>query len=278
MLTVVVVLGVLGILFGSAALATYEGQVLRDPAPDDRDSGLPEAAVQPEDVAEVRFDMALRGYRMAEVDAVLGRLSGELAARDQKIRSLQDALASVVEPTVSELERATSHPPIERLPPTTPAPVSAAEPAWSPSTSWTPAVPWVAAPVVVPEPVEALEALETVDDDAFGFPEVPLPDAADGDLPDATDQSVSGAPDVVEPWSSGWEQVGTVDQQAASPSDVHAPITSLASSDVSEPEGEDLRTYAGPPLGVPGEGDADLPHAVSQEDAATPSGEHPTGH
>ena len=83
MLTALVVLAVLGILFGAAALATYDGELLADPHPDDAGVELPATALQPEDVAEVRFDMALRGYRMAEVDALLARLAGELAAREQ---------------------------------------------------------------------------------------------------------------------------------------------------------------------------------------------------
>jgi DivIVA domain-containing protein len=105
-LTALVVLAVLGILFGAAALATSEGEVLRDPAPDDHfDTGLPAAAVQPEDVAEVRFDMALRGYRMSEVDEVLARLADELADRDARIRALEDALVQVVEPAVTAAEQ-----------------------------------------------------------------------------------------------------------------------------------------------------------------------------
>ena len=63
-LTVLVILAVLGILFGAAVLATYEGDVLKDPHPDDRAVGRPPGQLQPEDVAELRFDQAQRGYRM----------------------------------------------------------------------------------------------------------------------------------------------------------------------------------------------------------------------
>jgi DivIVA domain-containing protein len=96
-LTVLVILAVLGILFGAAALATYEGDVLKDPHPDDRGAALPATSLQPEDLAELRFDLALRGYRMAEVDAALERLADELATRDHRIAELERALVEVVE-------------------------------------------------------------------------------------------------------------------------------------------------------------------------------------
>jgi len=93
-LTILLVgIAVLGILFGAAALATYEGEVLRDPHPDDRPAILPSTAMQPEDVAELRFDLAVRGYRMSEVDAALHRVAQELAARDARIVELEDALS-----------------------------------------------------------------------------------------------------------------------------------------------------------------------------------------
>lgn len=104
MLTVLVILAVLGILFGAAALATYEGDVLKDPHPDDWAAGLPVSSLQPEDVTELRFDMALRGYRMAEVDAALERLADELAVRDHRIAELERTLAEDVQPVVTAPE------------------------------------------------------------------------------------------------------------------------------------------------------------------------------
>ena len=41
------------------------------------------------DVAAVRFDRAVRGYRMDQVDALLDRLADELAARDELIAQLR---------------------------------------------------------------------------------------------------------------------------------------------------------------------------------------------
>nr|WP_231708807.1 DivIVA domain-containing protein [Arthrobacter sp. zg-Y20] len=41
------------------------------------------------DVGGLRFSVALRGYRMDQVDAVLDRLAEALAARDAKISALE---------------------------------------------------------------------------------------------------------------------------------------------------------------------------------------------
>ncbi|GLF94478.1 DivIVA domain-containing protein [Streptomyces yaizuensis] len=45
------------------------------------------------DVEAVRLPVGLRGYRMADVDDVLGRLGAELAERDARIAELESALA-----------------------------------------------------------------------------------------------------------------------------------------------------------------------------------------
>ena len=42
------------------------------------------------DVQALRFPVAVRGYRMAEVDAALERLADELAARDRLIADLTE--------------------------------------------------------------------------------------------------------------------------------------------------------------------------------------------
>jgi DivIVA domain-containing protein len=87
--TVLAILGVLGVLFAAAVLSTREGPFLADVAPDAADVPLPEGPLQPEDVAELRFSLAPRGYRMSEVDLVLERLAAELADRDRRLAALQ---------------------------------------------------------------------------------------------------------------------------------------------------------------------------------------------
>lgn len=46
----------------------------------------------PDQVSDLRFDPALRGYRMAQVDLVLSRLSDELRSRDREIEELRRTL------------------------------------------------------------------------------------------------------------------------------------------------------------------------------------------
>jgi DivIVA domain-containing protein len=128
-LTVLAVLAVLAVLFVAAAVATHEGDVLVDAPPDDADLVLPDTALQPEDVAEVRFGMAVRGYRMAEVDRVLARLATELAVRDTRVAALEQALVDAVEPTVAEVEQPRPEPdpwsqPELVAPPSRPAPAA----------------------------------------------------------------------------------------------------------------------------------------------------------
>jgi len=103
-LIVLYVLAVLVVLFVAAAVATREDDVLADAPPDVADLGLPDGPMYPEDVAEVRFGLTLRGYRMSEVDEVLERLAGELAGRDARIVELEQALVDLVEPEVEQAE------------------------------------------------------------------------------------------------------------------------------------------------------------------------------
>ncbi|GAA4882246.1 hypothetical protein GCM10025788_22170 [Serinicoccus chungangensis] len=52
--------------------------------------GLPPGPVPPEALDAVRFDQALRGYRMEQVDRVMERLVVELRERDAEILRLRD--------------------------------------------------------------------------------------------------------------------------------------------------------------------------------------------
>ncbi len=70
-------------IFAVAASVGGQADLMAEMPPDSVPRGLPDAGpVQAADVAGVRFDRALRGYRMDQVDAVLDRLIAELAARD----------------------------------------------------------------------------------------------------------------------------------------------------------------------------------------------------
>ena len=53
------------------------------------DNRLPDGPVRPADLTDLSFTVALRGYRMDEVDAVLDRLTEELAERDEQLHRLR---------------------------------------------------------------------------------------------------------------------------------------------------------------------------------------------
>jgi len=89
--TALALLGVLCVLFVAAVLATREGGELAPAPPEVADLALPDRPLAPEDVAALRFPMAARGYRMAEVDVALERLAEELRDRDRRIGLLEAA-------------------------------------------------------------------------------------------------------------------------------------------------------------------------------------------
>ncbi|WP_394430727.1 DivIVA domain-containing protein [Streptomyces sp. SGAir0957] len=88
-LVVVVAAVTLAVLGGGDGGALHEepSQFYADPLPQDR----PLARA---DVEELRLPVAVRGYRMAEVDDALNRLGAELAERDARISELESALAT----------------------------------------------------------------------------------------------------------------------------------------------------------------------------------------
>jgi DivIVA domain-containing protein len=79
----------------AVALAVLgDGGTLRDAEPDRLDDALPvDRPVGRADIDELRFPLAARGYRMADVDDALDRLGAELAERDSRIAELEAALA-----------------------------------------------------------------------------------------------------------------------------------------------------------------------------------------
>ncbi|MEU5208257.1 DivIVA domain-containing protein [Streptomyces sp. NPDC020742] len=71
-----------------------DGGGLRDSEPDRLYDPLPgDRPLARADVEAVRIPMAVRGYRMNDVDDVLDRLGAELAERDSRIAELEAALA-----------------------------------------------------------------------------------------------------------------------------------------------------------------------------------------
>ncbi len=103
-LLVIEVVVVAAIVFVVAALAVGRFDRMVEAPPDSTADGLPDGALEPGDVLGARFDLALRGYRMSEVDAVLERLAGELARRDAEIARLRpgSALPGRLRPPATE--------------------------------------------------------------------------------------------------------------------------------------------------------------------------------
>ncbi|MER6463413.1 DivIVA domain-containing protein [Streptomyces sp. NPDC048409] len=87
-LAVVVAAVTLAVVSGgeSAPLTEVAPERLQDPLPPDR-------PVDRADVESLRFPLAPRGYRMADVDDALSRLGAELAERDARIADLESTLA-----------------------------------------------------------------------------------------------------------------------------------------------------------------------------------------
>lgn len=93
-LFLVVALAVVVAAVTLAVVGGGESAPLPEAAPDRLDDPLPaERPVNRADVESLRFPLAPRGYRMADVDDALGRLGAELAERDARIADLESALA-----------------------------------------------------------------------------------------------------------------------------------------------------------------------------------------
>ena len=89
-MSLVLLLVVLAVIAGIAVVAAGRGTGL-PPAEPVRSAraALPPGDVSREDVDALRFTLALRGYRMDEVDEVLDRLTAELDRRDARIAELE---------------------------------------------------------------------------------------------------------------------------------------------------------------------------------------------
>lgn len=78
---VLIALVAAGLAFGVVALVTGRVTGMAD-MPPDATPGLPPGPIGPADLAAARFDLGFRGYRMDQVDALLDRLSQQLAASE----------------------------------------------------------------------------------------------------------------------------------------------------------------------------------------------------
>ena len=87
--SIVLFVVLLAVLFAVAAVTAGFGDLMKPTFQDARPVGLPERQVSPYDLDPLRFNVVLRGYKMAEVDAVLHRMARELAERDAVLAELR---------------------------------------------------------------------------------------------------------------------------------------------------------------------------------------------
>jgi DivIVA domain-containing protein len=89
---VVLVLEVLlaaAVVFAIVAFAAGRVDGMAPAPPDASPRRLPEGTLTPEQLPDLRFAMAFRGYRMADVDTFIERVGVELAERDAEIERLR---------------------------------------------------------------------------------------------------------------------------------------------------------------------------------------------
>jgi DivIVA domain-containing protein len=76
----------------AAVVAAGGGGSMDEPVRDTYAMTLPESRLDGAAVRQLRFGVALRGYAMDQVDAVLDRVAAELEARDARIAELEAQL------------------------------------------------------------------------------------------------------------------------------------------------------------------------------------------
>jgi len=85
----VVMLLVAAVVFLLAAVVFGRGEELAPLPPGSSPTRLPAEDITGEDLADVRFQMVLRGYKMSEVDWVMRRLGAELDELRARVAELE---------------------------------------------------------------------------------------------------------------------------------------------------------------------------------------------
>jgi DivIVA domain-containing protein len=90
-----VIAAVIGlVVFGISVFVFGRGEQLAPLSPRVSPTELPDTEMTAEDVRKVRFAMALRGYRMSDVDWALERMAGELDRLRTQVAELSGAANS----------------------------------------------------------------------------------------------------------------------------------------------------------------------------------------
>lgn len=93
------------VVFGVSVLITGGDPGLEPAEPDGRAVPMPTSRpLVEEDVARARFDVALRGYRMAQVDQALSRMAYDIGYKDELIDVLQAEVAALRSGRFSDAE------------------------------------------------------------------------------------------------------------------------------------------------------------------------------
>ncbi len=179
LLVLVVALTVGAIVFGVSVLVTGADPGLGAVEPDGRAVPLPGTRpLVEEDVQRVRFDLALRGYRMAQVDQAMRRAAYDIGYKDELIGVLEaevEALRAGRTADADVLRRAreaalqaataTAEPGTETAPEPTPAPATAERTKPAPTAQTAePAPAGATEPATEPVAVEAVPAQPPVDE------------------------------------------------------------------------------------------------------------------
>jgi len=90
----IVMVLVAAVVFLLASVVFGRGEELPPLPPGASPTRLPAAGVTADDLANVRFQLVLRGYKMSEVDWVLQRLGSELEGLRGRVAELEEELAS----------------------------------------------------------------------------------------------------------------------------------------------------------------------------------------
>ena len=118
---------VVAVLTAAAVLGRVDGS-LADATSSMSHVPLPEDQLTPDDIDELRFDTALRGYRMSQVDAVIDRLRREIGDLDDELARAHQAYGALAASSKADGERNLEPVPQRATQPTThPAPQSASQ-------------------------------------------------------------------------------------------------------------------------------------------------------
>ncbi|WP_345727876.1 DivIVA domain-containing protein, partial [Cryptosporangium minutisporangium] len=106
LLIVVAAIVLSGIVFGAAAFTLGRDRGLTPPRPDGVPFDLPaDRPLDRADVEDLRFDTAIRGYRMDQVDEILRRVADDFDFLHARIIDLEDQLATSAAADEEEDER-----------------------------------------------------------------------------------------------------------------------------------------------------------------------------